>query len=104
MSPAGLRVLVIVVAGSLALFPAPGRADTLVNVALNPSATGFPSPLQSDTGWGGGSYPWDIVDGLHTYADWAHGLAFTGGHTGGAGSGGDIGARGAPAGASGLGG
>jgi hypothetical protein len=90
MSPAGLRVLVIVVAGSLALFPAPGRADTLVNVALNPSATGFPSPLQSDTGWGGGSYPWDIVDGLHTYADWAHGLAFTGGHTGGAGSGGYI--------------
>jgi hypothetical protein len=45
--------------------------------------------LQSDRGWGGGSYPWQIVDGLRAYSDtWAHGLAFTGGHTGGSSSGG----------------
>ncbi|MFT3892849.1 MAG: hypothetical protein QM730_14550 [Anaerolineales bacterium] len=34
----------------------------------------------SDSGWGGGSYPWDITDGKTSYSDtWAHGLAFTGG-------------------------
>lgn len=50
-----------------------------VNIARNPSGTGFPSPLESDPGWAGGSYPWEIVDGLQTYSDWPHGLAFTGG-------------------------
>ncbi len=35
---------------------------------------------ESDEGWGGGSYPGDMVDGLTAYYDtWAHGLAFTGG-------------------------
>lgn len=34
---------------------------------------------ESDTGWGGGVYPWDMVDGLNLYPDWQHGLAFTGG-------------------------
>jgi hypothetical protein len=61
-----------------------------VDLALNTSATGYPTPLESDQGWGGGSYPWQIVDGLHSYDGWAHGLAFTGGHTGGWNSGGWI--------------
>ena len=51
-------------------------AASPVNLALNPAAVGLPSPLESDPGWGGGSYPWDIVDGLRGYNDtWAHGLA-----------------------------
>ncbi len=38
---------------------------------------------ESDPGWGGGSYPADMVDGLTYYTDtWAHGLAFTGGPAG----------------------
>lgn len=52
------------------------------SVALNPSAVGLPSPLSSDGGWGGGSYPWDLVDGQRTYSNWARGLAFTGGRLG----------------------
>ncbi len=62
-----------------------------VNIALNTSESGYPTPLESDQGWGGGSYPWQIVDGQETYTDtWAHGLAFTGGHTDGWNSGGWI--------------
>jgi hypothetical protein len=49
------------------------------DIALNTSATGFPTPLESDHGWGGGNLPWDIVDGQTTYSEWYHGLAFTGG-------------------------
>jgi uncharacterized repeat protein (TIGR01451 family) len=52
-----------------------------INHALNRAGSGFPSPLESSRGWGGGSYPWEIVDGAHSYNWWAHGLAFTGGHT-----------------------
>ncbi len=49
-----------------------GNAQT--NLALNQD------PTESDRGWGGGSYPWDIVDGIRVYPDtWAHGLAFCGG-------------------------
>lgn len=55
----------------LAVFAVSANADT--NIALNAS------PLESDAGWGGGSYPWEIVDGQRTYSGWAHGLAFTGG-------------------------
>lgn len=79
----GLRqwvaVIFTVVLSRLIFMPAGARAE-LGNLALNPSATGFPSPLESNDGWGGGSYPWQIVDGLRSYSDWAHGLAFTGGH------------------------
>lgn len=32
------------------------------NIAYNPTQTGYPSPLGSDPGWGGGSYPWHLVD------------------------------------------
>lgn len=56
------------------------------NLALNTSGSGYPSPLESDRGWGGGSYPWQIMDGLGSYPDWPHGLAFTGGHNGSGGS------------------
>ena len=59
---------------------------TPTDIALNPSGSGYPSPLESDQGWGGGSYPWDILDGKTSYTDtWAHGLAFTGGTGGWAG-------------------
>jgi hypothetical protein len=50
------------------------------DIALNTSDTGFPTPLESDHGWGGGNQPWEIVDGQETYAQWYHGLAFTGGN------------------------
>ncbi len=36
-------------------------------------------PTESDTGWGGGVYPWEMVDGQTYYSTWDHGLAFTGG-------------------------
>src|SRR5688572_22592968 len=50
------------------------------NVALNPSRAGYPDPSESSPGWGGGSSPWDMLDGSTKYYDtWAHGLAFTGG-------------------------
>jgi hypothetical protein len=59
---------------------------TPTDLALNLSGSGYPSPLESDQGWGGGSYPWDILDGKTSYTDtWAHGLAFTGGILGYAG-------------------
>jgi len=49
------------------------------NLALNEELKGFPSPLESSKGWGGGSFVWEIVDGIRTYKHWAHGLAFCGG-------------------------
>ena len=53
------------------------------DLALNTAGSGSPSPLESDSGWGGGSYPWQIVDGNRTYpGEWARGLAFTGGTSG----------------------
>jgi hypothetical protein len=62
------------------LLPMAGASAAPLNLALNPSRTGLPSPLESDAGWGGGSDPWEIVDGLRSYGSWDHGLAFTGGH------------------------
>jgi hypothetical protein len=65
-----------------------GRLDPLltfnpVNLAFNSTRTGYPSPLESDDGWGGGTSKWDLLDGAHGYTDtWAHGLAFTGGRPG----------------------
>ena len=56
------------------------------NIALNPACpSGFPSPLESDEGWGNGALPCDVVDGQLSYNTWARGLAFTGGHQTGAG-------------------
>lgn len=58
------------------------------NLALNPSRSGYPHPLESDRGWGGGTDKWEIVDGIRAYppgnpgGEWWHGLAFTGGTVG----------------------
>lgn len=50
------------------------------NLAYNRYLSGFPSPLESDRGWGGGSSRWQLVDGQRSYPnEWARGLAFTGG-------------------------
>jgi len=63
------------------LFFPPASLAGPIDLALNTSRTGFPSPLESDNGWGGGTDKWEIVDGILGYPDtWAHGLAFTGGH------------------------
>ncbi|HZW08752.1 MAG TPA: GC-type dockerin domain-anchored protein [Phycisphaerales bacterium] len=65
---------------ALASAPAHGQGCG-PNLATNPSGQGYPSPLESDRGWGGGARPWEIVDGPRTYYEsWAHGLAFTGGN------------------------
>jgi hypothetical protein len=37
------------------------------NLAFNPFNKDYPSPLESDRGWGGGSFPWEIVDGIRKY-------------------------------------
>jgi len=69
VASAPILVCLAVILGALPVAAAP------VNIALNPSGFGLPSPLESDPGWGGGSYPWEIVDGLRTYPVWYHGLA-----------------------------
>lgn len=58
--------------------------DQLVNLAFNPSCSGFPSIAESDRSWGC-SNPCDVLDGLHSYDSFCHGLAFTGGHQNGSG-------------------
>lgn len=52
------------------------------DLARNGTKEGFPNPLESDPGWGGGNDPWEIIDGIRNYPEWAHGLAFTGGSEG----------------------
>jgi len=54
-------------------------AWSATDLALNPSRLGYPSPVSSNAGWGGGSDKWAIVDGRRSYNSWANGLAFTGG-------------------------
>ncbi|MBN2350277.1 MAG: hypothetical protein JXJ22_15675 [Bacteroidales bacterium] len=50
------------------------------NLALNDGTTKSPDPLESDEGWGGGQYPWQIIDGIRFSTNfWTSGLAFTGG-------------------------
>lgn len=54
----------------------PPKQSPLEDLALNKN------PFGSDPGWGGGSYPWQIVDGQRLCAggsQWACGIAFTGG-------------------------
>jgi len=55
------------------------------NIALNESRTGYPSINESDPGWGGGNYPWDLLDGIVVYEGWQHGLAFRRDNYGGGG-------------------
>jgi hypothetical protein len=57
----------------------PSETSPADNLALNPIWTGYPHPLESDSGWGGGSNKWGIVDGIRLEAAWNRGLAFTGG-------------------------
>ncbi|MEO6595595.1 MAG: hypothetical protein ABIP94_12655 [Planctomycetota bacterium] len=59
---------------------APGLLAQRPNLAANPTGTGVPNSLQSDPGWGGGALPWEIIDSQRNYAQWYHGLAFTGGN------------------------
>jgi len=50
------------------------------NLALNSNFSAVPSAFESDPGWGGGSYAWQILDGKRTYPGvWNRGLAFKGG-------------------------
>jgi hypothetical protein len=72
-----VRGLTLAAAALVAVVAAVPAAASPINLALNPTATGLPSPLESDPGWGGGSYPWEIVDGLRTYPVWYHGLALS---------------------------
>ena len=50
------------------------------NIAFNSGDMDFPSPMESDRGWGSGKYPWHLVDGLRAPFYWEYGLAFTGGY------------------------
>lgn len=88
---AAAALLAAAACGDLSSLPAgPAHPDFAVlpcapgipcNLALNPSRSGFPSPLESDPGWGGGSDTWDVVDGQTYYPWWAEGLALNyGGH------------------------
>jgi PKD domain len=78
-----LLCAVLIVSINLSVTVATDSSSLQTNIALNPSRTGYPSPLESDQGWGGGSDQWEIVDGLRDYpGEWWHGLAFTGGNYG----------------------
>jgi hypothetical protein len=60
----------------------PAISADAANIALNTTRTGFPTPLESDRGWGcciGDQAKWEIVDGLRAYNGWQHGLPMTGG-------------------------
>jgi hypothetical protein len=52
--------------------PIPGAT----NIALGTDTS------ESSPGWGGGSYPDEMLDGAIAYDFWGHGLAFTGGPKG----------------------
>ncbi len=62
--------------------PEPTRTSPASDLARNPSRRGYPHPLESDSGWGGGRDKWDILDGNRVYGLWTNGLAFTGGRRG----------------------
>ncbi len=50
------------------------------DLAFNDGRFKYPSPEESDEGWGGGHWCWQIVDGLRIRTTgWMGGLAFTGG-------------------------
>ncbi len=40
----------------------PAELGSGANLALNPDRVGYPHPLESDHGWGGGSDKWEIID------------------------------------------
>jgi hypothetical protein len=49
------------------------------NIALNPSGTGYPHPLESDPGWGCCPNKWAMIDGEIDAPAWYYGFAWTGG-------------------------
>lgn len=50
------------------------------DLAFNDGRFKYPTPEESDEGWGGGRWCWQIVDGLRIRSvGWINGLAFTGG-------------------------
>jgi len=50
------------------------------DIARNDGTFKYPSPMESDKGWGGAIFPWHMVDGIRERGNyWAYGLAFTGG-------------------------
>jgi len=50
------------------------------DLARNDGTFKYPSPMESDKGWGGAIFPWHLVDGIRERGNyWAYGLAFTGG-------------------------
>lgn len=60
--------------------PPPSMTSPAEDLALGKSSAG------SSVGWGGGSYPQDLFDGIRYYTDtWMHGIAWTGGPSGWAG-------------------
>jgi hypothetical protein len=66
----------------VALCLAESTSAWAANIALNPTRVGFPTPLESDRGWGcctGNVAKWEILDGRRSYDSWQHGLPFTGG-------------------------
>ena len=53
------------------------------DIARNDGTFKYPSPMESDPGWGEAIFPWHIVDGIRVRGNyWAYGLAFTGGREG----------------------
>jgi PKD domain len=50
-----------------------------VNIALNPSGTGFPNPLESNNGWGCCPNKWAMIDGAIAAPSWNYGFAWGGG-------------------------
>lgn len=59
-------------------FPPNKKCDN-DNLALNTQQNGYPTPEESDRGWGEGTNKWHVVDGYRTYGYWGNGLAFCGG-------------------------
>jgi len=50
------------------------------DLARNDGTFKYPSPMESDKGWGEAVFPWHIVDGIRERGNyWGYGLAFTGG-------------------------
>ncbi len=50
------------------------------DIAKNDGTFKYPSPMESDRGWGEAVFPWHIVDGIRERGNyWGYGLAFTGG-------------------------
>jgi hypothetical protein len=54
-------------------------ADGPTNIALNPTESGYPHPLESDSGWGCCPNKWAMIDGQIAAPAWYYGFAWRGG-------------------------